>query len=159
MEAVIRHGVEAWAALFSNSAVLRTLIDFIHVGGLLGAGGAAIAADRATIRAARADAAARAAHLRAIHTTHRFVLGGLMAVIVSGILLFAADADTFLYSRVFWLKMVLLALLLINGTILARTGRDTDASESTWRVLRLSASASLALWFLTTLAGAALPNL
>jgi uncharacterized membrane protein len=149
-----------WSALFSNSAALRTAIDFIHIGGLLGAGGAAIAVDRATLRAARSEESARTAQLHALHSSHRVVISGLLAVIVSGLLLFAADTETFLYSRIFWIKMGLLVLLLINGAVLMRTG-DTAVRSGriNWPVLRLTAITSLVLWFLTTLAGAALPNI
>jgi uncharacterized membrane protein len=159
MQAVMAHAVAAWATAFSNSAILRTLVDFVHIGGLLGAGGTAIVVDRATLRAARSDERTRAAHLSAMHASHRIVVSGLAAVIVSGLLLFAADTETFLYSRIFWVKMALLGLLLINGAILTRAGRDpAQARQDNWRVLRIGAIVSLALWFLTTLAGAALPN-
>jgi hypothetical protein len=158
MIALLSHWTTAWSELFSNSAPLRTAVDFAHIAGLLAAGGAAIAVDRATLKAARGDAATRAAHVRALHASHRGVLIGLSAVAVSGVLLFAADLDTFLYSKVFWLKMALLALLLVNGAILVRAGGGTNAEQTNWRVLRTGALASLVLWFLTTLAGAALPN-
>jgi uncharacterized membrane protein len=157
---VLLDWVARWSALFSNSAALRTLIDFIHIGGLLGAGGAAIAVDRATMRAAGASDADRAAQLHAIHTSHRFVVAGLTAVVVSGLLLFAADTDTFLHSRVFWLKMGLLGLLLMNGLLLVRTAGNAGSGEqAAWQRLRVVTIASLTLWFLITLAGAALPNL
>jgi hypothetical protein len=73
--------------------------------------------------------------------------------------LLGADLDTYVASRIFWLKMALIAALLINGALLVRAGRRVDALEtSDWVRLRRASVASLALWFLTTLLGAALPN-
>ena len=159
MQALIATAVGNWATLFSGSALLRTFVDFVHIAGLLGAGGTAIVVDRATLKAARADHRTRVAQLAAIHGSHRIVLSGLAAVVVSGLLLFAADTETFLYSRIFWVKMALLGLLLINGAIFARAGREqANDRPNNWRLLRFGAIASLTLWFLTTLAGAALPN-
>ena len=75
-------------------------------------------------------------------------------------LLLGADFDTYVASRIFWLKMALIAALLINGALLVRAGRRVDALEtSDWVRLRRASVASLALWFLTTLLGAALPNI
>jgi len=49
------------------------------------------------------------------------VLVGLAALFVSGVLMAAADLDTFLPSPVFWLKLALATCLLINGAVLMRT--------------------------------------
>ena len=48
MPAVVSHAVAWWAALYSGSAVLRTLVSFVHVAGLVSGGGAAVVADRPT---------------------------------------------------------------------------------------------------------------
>ena len=37
---------------------------------------------------------------------------------LSGALLFAADAETFMHSRVFWLKMALMGTLVFNGVMM-----------------------------------------
>lgn len=84
---------------------------------------------------------------------------GWELVIASGVLLFAADTGTYLTSRLFWVKMGLLALLMVNGAVLIRVGqRAGSGDERAWHTLRHTAVVSLALWFLTTLAGAGLPN-
>ena len=159
MNGWIAHLVTAWSSAYSGSAVLRTFIGFIHIAGLVGGGGAAIAADRATLKAAKMGSEIRALQLRTIHATHRVVIVGLAAVIASGILLFAADTDTYLISKLFWIKMGLLALLMVNGAVLVRVGqRAGSGDERAWTTLRHTAAVSLALWFLTTLAGAGLPN-
>jgi uncharacterized membrane protein len=160
MPAFVPSLVSWWAALYSGSAILRTLVAFVHVAGIVGGGGAAVVADRATLRATRRGTLAGRQQIDAIHATHRIVLSGLTAVIVSGLLLFAADVDTYAPSRLFWIKMGMVAALMINGTVLVGTGRGTrPADERTRRTLRWTAGISLALWFLITLAGAGLPNI
>src|SRR3954452_5298363 len=160
MPAFVAHLVGGWAALYSGSAVLRTLVAFVHVAGLVSGGGAAVAADRATLKATRKGALVTREQIASIHNTHRIVIAGLAAVIVSGVLLFAADVDTYAPSRLFWLKMGMVAALMINGAVLARLGRSGPTpGERLRRNMRWTAAISLALWFLTTLAGAGLPNI
>jgi hypothetical protein len=160
---VLSHLLESWSALYANHAALRTSIEFMHIGGLMAGGGCAIAADLATLTADRESPAARTMHRQLVTRTHRIVLFGLAALSVSGVLLFAADVETFLYSKVFWLKMVLLACLLINGARMQlgerRVSRVERDDARAWTRLRRSAAVSLCLWFLTTAAGAALPNI
>lgn len=153
--------VADWTSVYSNHAAVRTSVTFIHIAGLIGGGGCAIAADRATLIAARdPDPDARRYQLGMLRTTHRTVLFGLVLVILSGILLFAADFDTFLHSRFFWLKMALVALLFVNGGVLLEAERRAQRGmEAAWKMLRATAVLSLVLWFLTTLAGATLPNI
>jgi hypothetical protein len=160
MPAFVAHAVAWWAALYSGSALLRTIVSFVHVAGLVGGGGAAIAADRATLRATRKGALVGRAQIDTIHNTHRVVLFGLAGLIVSGLLLFAADVDTYAPSKLFWIKMGMVAALMINGAMLVRIGgaRFTP-DERTRRALRWTAAVSLSLWLLTTLAGAGLPNI
>ena len=119
--------------------------------------------DRGGSRDAHGDAprvAVTRQQIAAIHNTHRVVILGLAGVIVSGVLLFAADVETYAASKLFWLKMVMVAVLMVNGAILVRVGRGVpEPDERTRRTMRWTAGLSLALWFLTTLAGAGLPNI
>ena len=160
MPTFVPHLVAWWAALYNDSAVLRTLVSFVHVAGLVGGGGAAVVADRATLDATRRGAAVTREGIARIHNTHRIVIVGLAAVIVSGVLLFAADVETYAASKLFWIKMAMVALLMVNGTILVRVGRSARTPNETMRwKMRCTAIVSLALWFLTTLAGVGLPNI
>ena len=157
---MLSHLVELWASLYSNHAALRTAVEFVHIGGLVGGGGCAIASDRATFIALRQPPSARGPHLQALSSVHRIVVIGLVAAVASGVLLFTSDLDTFLYSKIFWLKMGLVALLLVNGALLLRAERQAGhGDEGAWSRLAWTSGVSLALWFLTTLAGAALPNI
>jgi hypothetical protein len=115
--------VTQWAGLYSGHAVLRTMVIFAHVGGLVGAGGCAIAADRATLLSSSSHEAERRRQVEAIAGTHRVVIAGLALIGVSGLLMLAADLETFLYSRVFWIKMGLIVLLLVNGAVLTSAER------------------------------------
>jgi hypothetical protein len=150
--------VSAWASIYSNSAAVRTALGFAHVGGLVASAGAAFMLDRAILRAVRAGSATRGAHLADLEASHPIVVGGLLVVIASGLLLAGADLDTFLHSKVFWFKMILVVLLLANGWTLRRLGRAAPTAHPSSRALGRAAMASMALWTLTTLAGAALPN-
>jgi hypothetical protein len=157
---VLSHLIESWVSLYANHPALRTGVEFIHIGGLVGGGGCAIAADLATITTGREGTPARETQLQLLQRTHLIVVVGLIALSLSGVLLFAADVETFLYSRVFWLKMGLMVLLLINGALLLRGERLVRRGDArAWTRLHYTAIASLVLWFLTTLAGAALPNI
>jgi hypothetical protein len=49
-----------WKHLYDDSKVLETVVVFVHVAALVIGGGIALAADRATLRAVRGDAATRA---------------------------------------------------------------------------------------------------
>jgi hypothetical protein len=154
------HLIESWVSLYANHATLRTGVEFVHIGGLLAGGGCAITADLATIVAVRERSASRTTQLHLLKQTHAIVVFGLVALAVSGLLLFGADVQTFLYSRVFWLKMGLMALLLINGILLLKGERRVQRGDvHAWTRLHYTAVVSLVLWLLTTLAGAALPNI
>ena len=143
-----------------TTLLLRTLIGFFHIGGLVIGGGCAIAADRMTLRAARRGALDRGLQLEALRSTHRIVLISLAAVLVSGVLLFAADSDNFLHSTFFWVKMGLVVGLMANGVLLRRAERRAESDAVVgWRWLTVTSSISVALWMLTTLVGAALPNI
>lgn len=132
----------------------------MHIGGLVAGGGGAITVDLATITAARTRSSTLVAQLNLLKRTHVVVILGLIALVVSGVLLFAADVDTFISSRIFWMKMGLMVALLANGVLLVRSERDaTRAEAQAWTRLHFIATVSLILWFLITLAGAALPNI
>lgn len=152
---------EPWNSLYSDSKLVSSAVLFLHLVPLLLAGGTAIAADRATIRATRGTTEDRARHLIDLGRTHAFVLGGLALSFASGVLLFLSDVDTFLESPFFWIKLGLIGLLLVNGFVMTRTeqvlnGRRDDGAL--WRRMRTISVVSLVLWLATTLAGVVLTN-
>jgi hypothetical protein len=156
-----------WADFYAHSRVASTAVTFLHVGALVLAGGLALSTDRETLRAAAAhgDDALRIRHLGDRRGVHAWVIGGLAVAIISGLLLFAASVATFAHSWVFWTKMVLIALLVLNGSVTLRTEHaihdHAAAAEvaARWRLLRVTALASIVLWIAISLAGVVLLNL
>jgi len=154
-----------WQSAYSDSKILPALTDTVHLLALLFSGGLAIAADRTTLRVARADDAARAAHLIEMRAVHRPVLIALTVLFISGVALAAADIETFASSPIFWGKMVLVAALLINGAILASTEAklrsDITAPRRArlWKRFRLNAVYSATLWIATLIAGVVLTRM
>lgn len=152
-----------WQSAYSNSAVLATAVLFVHLAALVVGGGLALAADRGTWRAWRGDPADRTRHLAELGLMHRYVVPALAAAFASGGLLFFADVEEYAVSPLYWAKMALVALLLLNGYSMSHAERALragaapgDAGERWWRRLRANAALSGALWLSTLLAGTAL---
>lgn len=154
--------VAPWADFYNASAAAQTAVTFGHFGGMMTAGGFALATDRATLRAVRGEGAERARHLRELSGIHPIVVAALAVTTLSGMLMFAADLEALAVSAVFWAKMGLILLLLSNGYVMLRTGRRLEAVDPTdaprWRRLRTASLISLGLWFAVVLAGAILPT-
>jgi hypothetical protein len=152
---------QPWASLYGDSRALQTTVTFLHVAGIFLGGGFAIATDRETFIAMRdARLSGQIRHLAHLHTVHRPVLLGLVLALGSGFLLFAADLETFARSLVFWVKMVMLGLLLANGFLLQRTETALRMGEpdspALWARLRYISAASIALWLGLIFAGTVL---
>ena len=155
--------VKPWSSLYSDSTAVSSAVTFVHLGGLLFAGGLAVASDRATFRALRGTEEDRTRLLVDLAGAHAWVLTGLSVIFASGLLLALADVKTFGPSPVYWTKMSLVALLLINGTLLQRTEQKLRAGslltqssaprQRLWSRLRFAAAASMALWTAIVLAG------
>ena len=148
-----------WQQLYSDSALVSIAITALHLIGMLVGGGLAIAADRATLRITEEKPGERERHLGELNAIHRPVLLALSLLFVTGVLMVASDVTTFLASPILWLKLGLVALLVINGVVLERTEtslRGTDSPNGLWRRLRLAAICSIALWIATLVAGTTL---
>jgi len=153
--------VEPWNSLYSDSKAVSSAVLFLHLVPLLLAGGAALTADRATIRASRGSVEERTRQLRELGRVHAVVLGGLALSFVSGVLLFLADVDAFLGSPVFWVKLGFIGLLLLNGFMMTRTEKALGSGgneTALWGRLRTISVLSLILWITTTLVGVVLTN-
>ncbi len=155
-----------WNSLYSDSTVVSTTVTALHIVTLVVSGGLAIAADRSTLRALREPASERARQLRELRAVHRPVLVWLTLLMVSGALLAAADVETFAVSVLFWAKMGVVVLLLVNGAMLYRAERrlahslDAGAAppEHSWQRLGTFSRVSLSLWLLITVLGVVLTN-
>ena len=152
-----------WAALFSDSRAVSSTVTFLHLGGLLFAGGLAIASDRATFRALRGTDEDRSRLLEDLGNAHAWVVAGLSVIFMSGLLLALSDVKTFGHSPIYWTKMSLVALLLANGSLLQRTEQklrsgslltqSTAPRQRLWSRLRFAAVTSMSLWTAIVLAG------
>lgn len=155
--------VAPWADLYNGSVLAQAAVTFGHFGGMMTAGGLALASDRSTLRAAQGEAWEHRRHLRELAAVHPIVLGALGLTLASGLLMFAADLEALAVSATFWIKMGLVVLLLLNGWQMTRVGRslrDGHPSEGRgWSRLRRASLLSLLLWFSVVLAGAMLPIL
>lgn len=144
-----------WAALYGDSTGLQTGVVYVHLAGLLIGGGGAVAEDLGTLRASRADAARRAERLGALRTAHRTVVFGLALTAITGVLMLAADFEALAASTVFWVKMGLVAALLVNGALMMRAEAGVRisgaAGDRAWRVLTWAAGASAFLWLVILL--------
>ena len=156
--------VDPWARLYSHSKIVPTVVTFLHVAPIVVGGGIAIASDRATLRMRHAEPGASARQLGELSSVHPWVIGALALSLLSGLAMLAADLDTFLGSWVFWVKMALIALLLVNGLVMTRTetrlrgAADGTAAEKHWHRMRVASITSITLWLVITFAGVALVN-
>lgn len=154
---------EPWSRLYGDSTVLQVLVVFGHVAALVFAGGLAVTLDRATLRAASGSSEIRWRQLEELRAAHRLVLAGISLSIVTGLLLFTADLETYFSSWIFWVKLGLIAALLLNGFRMTRlesriATTPNAADDRGWRALRVTAGMSIFLWFAIALAGVALVN-
>ena len=164
---------QPWADVYGGSTAVQSAVTFLHFGGLLAAGGFALAADRGVLRHARRPGVERVAFLRELGATHQVVIAGLAAVVASGLLLLAADVEALLPSPVFWAKMGAFVLLMLNGLSLRRAehaasaaeladpapgapsgeGSAETSDERPWAALRAASLRSAGLWFAVLLLG------
>jgi len=153
------HAAQGWAKLYADTKPVSIGVTYIHLAGLLLGGGAAVAADRETLKAAREPDPVRADHLAFLGSVHGIAMTGLAMLAVSGAAMLLADLDTFWSARAFWIKMSLVVVLLANGLLMRQAehlARSTP--ERAWRQLRWTSVASLVLWFAIVLASTILAN-
>jgi hypothetical protein len=144
---------QGWAHLYNKTKLVSIAVTSVHFAGLLLGGGAAVAADRETLWAAKEAEPVRADHLRFLGTVHSIAIIGLAMLAGSGLLMLLADLETFWASRAFWTKMTLVGLLLANGLMMRRAERLAAAEpDRAWTQLRWTSIGSLALWFAIVLA-------
>jgi hypothetical protein len=155
LPSILSPAVQSWAAFYDAHRAVSITVRFLHLAGLVAGGGAALAADRQILSSLRAKASSRAATLAALRPAHRVVVPALVLVVVTGILLTAADTETFLASRLYWIKMGLVTLLLLNGGALVVAGSRAarSAGAEGWGRLGVTSAGSLVLWLLILYVG------
>ena len=74
--------------------------------------------------------------MAALDASHRVVVPALAVVVTTGLLMTASDTDTFFGSRLYWSKMGLVGLLLLNGLgLLAAERAIAGERPKGWRWL------------------------
>lgn len=140
-----------WSAYYSDHQMVSLLIRYLHLAALMIGGGTALAIDRVVLGTARTSTDdRRRAAFTAMQGSHRVVVPALVIVTASGVLMAAADWDTFVASRLFWAKMISFGLLVINGMALVAAERAyaKETEVSMWRRVVLASGASCVLWLL-----------
>jgi hypothetical protein len=156
---LLMQATEGWARYYGTHKLVATGIMFVHFSGLLLGGGAAVAADRETLKAAGEADPVRGDHLRFLATVHTMAIAGLAMLAMSGLAIFFADLETFWETRVFWIKMGLVALLLANGLIMRRAEHQASTWPArAWTQLKATSIVSLVLWFAILLASTMLAS-
>lgn len=154
LPAFVSSAVDSWAAFYGDHRMVSVTVRYLHLAGLVVGAGTALAADRRILGAGRSGPAARAELLPALRASHRVVVPALALVMVTGALMTASDTDTFFASRLYWSKMGLVALLLLNGLGLLAAERAAERERpNAWRWLTLVSGASLVLWLAILFAG------
>jgi hypothetical protein len=138
-----------WQVYYRDHQTVSLLIRYVHLAALMIGGGTALAIDRVVLGTARirTDDRRRAA-FTAMAGSHRVVVPALAIVAASGVLMAAADWTTFVESRLFWIKMISFALLILNGVALVAAERAyaKDAGALMWRRVVMASGASCLLW-------------
>lgn len=139
--------IASWSSYYGDHQLVSVAVRYVHLASTLVGGGSAIALDRKVLQAARHGAAARRAVLSELRGAHKVIVPALALVVASGLLLTAADVDTFLASNLYWAKMGLVGLLVVNGVLLIAAEAAADrAPGERWGRMSLVAVASLGLW-------------
>ena len=148
--------VERWAHLYADSKALSAGIMFVHLAGVLGAGGLAIAADRSSLLLPREGGEGLVGEIARLKSVHAWVTAGLAVTVATGVLQVFSDLHTFLTAWLFWLKMLLIAVLLLNGWVRLKAERAIEAGAVAPYLgrFRLTSAVSLVLWFAVLLTGA-----
>ena len=143
----VSHLVTRWARLYSDSKALSTGITFAHFAGMLVGGGFAFVADRDAFRLSPDGVPPPPREIANMTSVHRWVIGGLVVVVVSGAFMTLADLHTYATSGAFWTKMGLFVLLIINGygRIRSETAIARGAARG-WTWMRRTSLASVVLW-------------
>jgi hypothetical protein len=142
--------LQPWADVYAESRWLPLVLLTAHVLSLVVAAGVALAVDRRVLRATPtsvdSSTPTTVALLDELSDAHPLVMRALAITLVSGAAMATADVGTYASSAVFWSKMGLVALLLLNGQLMRRAERQLAAESSNISALRASALRSGLLW-------------
>lgn len=164
--------LQPWADLYGDSRVLSTALIAIHVLSMFVGGGIAVAGDRRVLLSTPGTPEAYRAVAEDVKALHGVVITSIVLIVLSGLLLAAADIGTYAVSLVYWTKMAAFGVLAINGIAIQRSeSRVLTAARNTtefsvigteltfpWTSLRRGSWISLAGWLVTVFLGVVLTN-
>jgi uncharacterized membrane protein len=146
--------VKWWSGYYGNHQLISVGIRFAHLMALMLSGGTALFVDRRVFRAVRANETEKQEMLCALHSAHRLIIPWVVVLGLTGILMTAADTETFLVSKVYWIKMTVVALLGINGIALLVAERKAgDGNPKAWSRVVTASTISFLLWIGALLMG------
>lgn len=151
--------IARWAHYYGDRKLVSAAVTYVHLAGILLAGGLAVATDRASLQLRPDGGRDVQIELARLYTVHRLVIFGLSFTVASGLLMLFADLQTFITSPLYWTKMGLVALLLANGYLRQRAENALRLGGAAWTTFRRTSAASVVLWFLILLFGAFLPTI
>lgn len=155
MAIVFAAAAARWSSYYSNHQLVSVTIRFLHLAGLVLAGGTALYSDRQILRARRAGISVQQAVLSSLDAVHAETILGLAVLGITGLLMATADTATFLVSKLFWTKMFFVALLLGNGVfvLLAERRARRRGAAGGWPRLVVVSAISAFLWLATLFLG------
>ena len=153
-----------WAATYRGNDLIQLGSALGHILSVAYAARYALNGDRAALRLTSGSVARRppALQLRDLETiarAHQHVIGGLAFAFATGIAQLLAQLSYLGSSPIFWIKMVLLTSLLINGWLIRGVGRGLLSGGASLedprssRMLRGSALRSAVLWCVLVVMG------
>jgi hypothetical protein len=147
--------LKSWSEYYGNHQAVSVAVRFIHLVGIVLGGGTALFIDRHVLRAVRGSDKEKREALRYLRSAHVWVIPWLVALGMTGILMTAADTETFLVSRVYWIKMAVVALLAVNGGVLLLAEKRVTrlGTTNTWSHLVTVSTTSFLLWIGALLMG------
>jgi hypothetical protein len=154
LPAALARSLEWWNEYYGAHQLVSVGIRYLHLAGLMLGGGTALAVDRQVLGATRGTSADRQAAHAMLQRAHRVVVPSLALVVTTGVLMTASDTSTFFASRLYWVKMSLVLVLVLNGALLvAFEGAVSRGHASAWARLGAASALSLVLWLLILFAG------
>jgi hypothetical protein len=149
-------GITAWwSSYYGNHQLVSVSVRFLHLAGLVMGAGTGLFADRQVLGAVRAGSQEREAVLATLNRAHAHVVSWIIVVGSTGVLMTAADTSTFLVSKLYWIKMVMVGILIANGLAMLlaeRRARQVGVSAGWPKLVAVSAISAI-LWLTTIFLG------
>jgi len=142
-----------WSSFYGNHQIVSLVIRYLHLAGIVLAAGTALFADRQVWRALRSGPPERESVLALLTGAHPRVVPGLVVIGATGVLMTAAETSTFLASRIYWIKLALVALLMVNGLVMLAAERRARRAGAGWSRLAAISTISAALWLVILFLG------